>query len=105
VYQKEYYKNNPDKVLVKAATRRSRKIRATIILFTKEQLTDRMSLWNGYCAYCGKQFTDNKLWEEIDHVIPLSRNGLHILANLRPTCRFCNRSKGAKLLSEWKNNK
>lgn len=49
------------------------------------------------CAYCGSH--ENI---EIDHIVPLSRGGKHEPENLAPACRFCNRSKGAKLLSEWK---
>lgn len=49
------------------------------------------------CAYCG-----SLEYIEIDHIVPLSRGGLHEPENLAPACRSCNRSKGAKLLSEWK---
>jgi 5-methylcytosine-specific restriction endonuclease McrA len=30
---------------------------------------------------------------EWDHVKPLAKGGAHILANLRPACLSCNRSK------------
>jgi 5-methylcytosine-specific restriction endonuclease McrA len=48
------------------------------------------------CVYCGG--TEHI---EIDHITPLSRGGKHTPENLAPACRPCNRSKGAKLLSEW----
>lgn len=38
---------------------------------------------------------------EIDHVIPLVRDGLHAPDNLVASCVTCNRSKGAKLYWEW----
>jgi len=119
IYRRKYYnehknhennlcsiwaQNNPDKIRAKDAKRRSLKIRLSIIKFTEEEFYQRMSLWCGHCAYCGKEFKDGKLWEHIDHVIPIIRGGLHILANLRPTCAKCNLSKGAKLLKEWKNH-
>jgi len=100
-YLKEYAKSNPNKIRAYDAKWRSLKAMGSIVEFTKEQLIDRMLLWNGHCAYCGKEFNDNKLWEQIDHVIPLSRGGLNIPANLRPACKHCNCSKGKKLLSEW----
>lgn len=50
------------------------------------------------CRYCGVRGT--KL--ECDHIIPLSRGGKTEPRNLATTCRCCNRSKGAKLLSEWR---
>lgn len=37
---------------------------------------------------------------EMDHVVPITRGGLHCAENLRPTCRPCNRRKHTKLLSE-----
>lgn len=49
------------------------------------------------CSYCG---TTGKV--EIDHIIPLSRGGLHEPGNLAAACKSCNSSKGAKLLSEWR---
>ena len=48
------------------------------------------------CAYCGA--TENM---SIDHVIPLSRGGMHTEDNLLPACRSCNSSKGQKQLDEW----
>jgi hypothetical protein len=92
---KEYHKNHPDIISRNKARRRSLEVRASTIEFTKEQYFDRMSMFNFQCAYCGGP------WEHDDHVIPLSRGGLHILANLRPSCAHCNCSKGNKLLSEW----
>jgi 5-methylcytosine-specific restriction endonuclease McrA len=51
------------------------------------------------CAYCG--VTENI---EIDHIVPLSRGGNHVVENLTSACKSCNSSKGAKLLSEWITN-
>lgn len=49
------------------------------------------------CAYCGDQEATER-----DHIIPLRRGGSHGIGNLLPVCSFCNRSKQARLLSEWK---
>jgi 5-methylcytosine-specific restriction endonuclease McrA len=49
------------------------------------------------CAYCGAQPSTL----EIEHVVPLSRGGLHEFNNIVPVCSHCNRRKGPKLLSEW----
>lgn len=48
------------------------------------------------CEYCGANPGG-----EIDHVIPLSRGGLHVLENLAPCCRSCNRSKSDKTAEEF----
>lgn len=47
------------------------------------------------CDYCGGS------GGEVDHVVPLTRGGLHHPQNLAPCCRACNSSKGNRLLSEW----
>jgi 5-methylcytosine-specific restriction endonuclease McrA len=48
------------------------------------------------CFYCGSQA------EHLDHVIPLSRGGLHKIGNLVAACKSCNLTKGAKTIMEWK---
>lgn len=42
------------------------------------------------CVYCGG------LFEDIDHVMPLSDGGAHVVENLVPSCRDCNRGPGGK---------
>ena len=37
----------------------------------------------------------------MDHVLPLSRGGLHEVNNLVPACRKCNFNKHDKTLEEW----
>jgi len=38
---------------------------------------------------------------EVDHIVPMSRGGGHLRANLQVLCRACNGSKGNQLESEW----
>lgn len=53
---------------------------------------------DGYrCAYC--ETTEGPF--EADHIVPVARGGGDDLENLTCACRSCNRSKGAKLISEW----
>lgn len=49
------------------------------------------------CTYCKAR--GGRL--ECDHVHPLSRGGSNEMENLTTACQPCNRSKHAKLLSEW----
>jgi hypothetical protein len=53
--------------------------------------------YNYKCAYCGKE---SKNLEQ-DHVIPLSKGGLHTKENIVPACRSCNASKNNKILEDW----
>ncbi|HEX5614175.1 MAG TPA: HNH endonuclease [Acidimicrobiia bacterium] len=46
------------------------------------------------CQYCGRAA------ENVDHVIPKSRGGLHAWENVVASCRACNARKEDRLLSE-----
>jgi 5-methylcytosine-specific restriction endonuclease McrA len=48
------------------------------------------------CWICGAPAT------EVDHVVPLATGGTDHPANLRPACRHCNRSRGAKSVETWR---
>jgi 5-methylcytosine-specific restriction endonuclease McrA len=57
-------------------------------------------IYSSPCFYCqGRQRI------EADHLIPVSKGGRHSIGNLVPACRWCNASKGNRLLSEWKRDK
>lgn len=53
---------------------------------------------NYSCQKCGLSTKDEpNLLLEIDHIVPLSKNGLTTESNLQTLCWKCNRSKGSKL--------
>lgn len=79
---------NIARVIERARLRRALKA-SSYIPFTDEQLLQKLSMWSFRCWLCNGQY------ESIDHVKPLSKGGLHMLANLRPACRRCNASKRA----------
>ncbi len=91
---REWQKANPETVCAHAQKRRALKKGARGSA-TPAQWIARLDYYGRRCAYCGGAA------EVIDHVIPLSRNGTGFASNLRPACKKCNSSKGAKLLSEW----
>lgn len=66
--------------------------------FTKEDMQRQYDKQNGLCAYCSIPLSGIY---DIDHVIPISRGGSNWPTNLVCACRYCNRSKGDKILSEW----
>lgn len=51
------------------------------------------------CRYCGQWLTFDTA--EIDHATPVARGGLTVLANLRASCRPCNREKSDKTETEY----
>lgn len=64
-----------------------------------QKLRDVVFRRDGFkCRYCGEANT----LLECDHVVPVSRGGSNELENLVTACKPCNRSKGAKLLTEWR---
>lgn len=52
----------------------------------------------GLCHICGMAVTVQDV--HFDHVIPLSRGGLHQASNIKASHARCNMAKGARLLSE-----
>ncbi len=56
---------------------------------TPDQVAARVAYYGSKCWICktGK-------YEELDHVVALSRGGTNWAANLRPACSNCNRRKG-----------
>jgi len=50
---------------------------------------------NSTCQICGKHLRDEEI--ELDHRIPLSKGGSSEEANLRVTCRKCNRRKSDRV--------
>jgi 5-methylcytosine-specific restriction endonuclease McrA len=81
---------NPDSHRARQARRRARKAEALTIPFTVDQLAQRMAYWGNACWMCRGPY------EEVDHVIALAAGGPHCLSNLRPACKSCNASKGAR---------
>ena len=50
---------------------------------------------NGICYICDKKFDFKDM--EMDHIIPLCKNGKHETKNTKMACAKCNRSKGGKM--------
>lgn len=81
---------HPEYHAIRNGRRRARLRSATVHDISHEQLSSRFIGAGGRCWIC-KGAPDT--W---DHVKPLAKGGPHMLANLRPACRSCNSSKGAK---------
>jgi 5-methylcytosine-specific restriction endonuclease McrA len=83
--------------------RRNYQRRASILQTPSEQLltpTEWREIkrqFHNVCAYCGiPESVTVKLTR--DHLIPVSKSGLHTKENIVPACQPCNAKKGAKLL-------
>lgn len=69
---------------------------------TSEQLAEliasRMNVDGLFlCAYCN----DYSTLYEVEHILPLSRGGLHDIKNITVACPPCNRRKGNKTAEEF----
>lgn len=84
---KDRMKANGSKLL------REQRLKGTRRLVT---IAEWRKLRQGDCTYCGNP------GGEVDHIIPLSKGGNHSIGNLTSSCMQCNRSKGSKLLIEWR---
>jgi 5-methylcytosine-specific restriction endonuclease McrA len=92
-YKRRQYAANPGTYAEIGRRRRARKASVLTVPFTAAQLAQRMAYWGDRCWMCSGQY------DEVDHVIPIALGGPHCLSNLRPACRSCNASKGARRAS------
>lgn len=59
------------------------------------RLRDVLAEYGERCIYCGAP-ADTR-----DHLIPTSRGGQNVMANLRPACQTCNVTKADRTPAEW----
>lgn len=52
------------------------------------------------CLYCGAVFCE-QVKPTIDHLVPLSKGGMHSMANVVVCCRSCNSKKGDRDYVDW----
>jgi len=73
----------------------------------QEEYDALLEAQNGLCAYCGKVLkTDGNpsdlAYYNLEHIYPVSRNGVHTLDNLVYAYRECNFKKYTKTIEEWR---
>lgn len=60
--------------------------------------TSELKAWlekGGKCVFCGEK------GNHIDHILPLSRGGMHVWGNIRLLCKRCNYAKGNQTDGEF----
>lgn len=96
-YFRDYLAARPDKARLEVNRRRARLALNGVYVVSDRDL-DRLFRRHRYrCAYC-----DRSGPLQMDHVVPIARGGPHGIGNLLPACGTCNKSKGPRLLTEWK---
>jgi 5-methylcytosine-specific restriction endonuclease McrA len=85
-----HYRNYESDILRMAA----RRAKARAFLITAK---DSRRIMSQPCAECG---AGENL--HLDHIVPISRGGLHSVGNLQMLCQRCNLSKNSQLTVEWR---
>ena len=100
-YQRKYSKTAKGKAVNRVGWAKRRALKSTTAdgTITKESLEKLAIKQNNLCKYCGILlcFIDRSN-THLDHVIPISKGGLHSITNVVWSCGKCNMSKGSKLL-------
>lgn len=102
-YTRDYRKNNPDKATAWDNNKRAKRRHQISISIgvTPDQWTGIKERYSNCCAYCGRK--SDRL--QMDHIVPLSKGGLHEPGNICPACQFCNGSKNARDEIEFRQSK
>ena len=88
-YVREWSRRNPDKVKAQDNARRAAKRSGG--RFTAEEWVALKQRYDYHCLRCGRREPEIRL--SADHVIPLSKGGINIIANIQPLCKSCNTAK------------
>jgi len=100
-YQVAYRKTERGRELTREHVKRRDHLKRQIAqidpeaVLTYPQWTHILRLSKGRCYWCSGK---TKRFEQ-DHVIPLSRGGLHTASNVVASCATCNRKKSNKVLT------
>lgn len=76
-----------------SSTRRARKAAAFIEAIDSGVVFDRDK---GICGICYEAVERNERWD-VDHIVPISKGGLHCYANVQLSHSSCNKRKSAKM--------
>lgn len=63
-----------------------------------EEWKGLIQITEGCCPVCGVYVGIERM--TMDHIIPLSKGGIHHINNVQPMCRSCNSAKGTTVASK-----
>lgn len=92
---KRWKRNNPEINSVNNARRAVKQYGSKGRGVNFRQWKEILAVWDWKCAYCGEPYG------EMEHVVTLSRGGLHDRANVVPSCRGCNATKYKMTLARF----
>lgn len=95
-WKKKWIAENYDHYLNYFKVRDGRFSGDEMVPFSFDDLMGKFSMYGFKCWICGEPF------EEKDHVKPVSKGGPHMLSNIKPACRRCNKAKFGKWpIDDW----
>jgi 5-methylcytosine-specific restriction endonuclease McrA len=99
-YQREY-RNTPEgrAFMLAGFARRRHNLAKSETTVTAEEWLDILKWQENRCAICDKVFSKS-LKATQDHIIPLSKGGLHKAENIQALCQECNSRKGNKIIQK-----
>jgi 5-methylcytosine-specific restriction endonuclease McrA len=108
---KYYYNNKEDSIArvkkyrqEKPASSRNYDMRRRALMRNSKTFTvtnkEIEKLYSMPCIYCGSKENIT-----IDHIIPITRGGMHVIGNLAPACSHCNSSKNNRTITDWRISK
>lgn len=96
--RKEYVAANPEKARAwgrKSANKRHAIKKQVFVEAVEARVVFERD--KGQCGICGEQVDPMSPWE-VDHIMPISKGGLHAYANVQLAHRSCNRKKHDRVL-------
>ena len=96
-YHRNWKLNNKHLVRQYNSNRRARKM--SQLGFLPDNYIEILEQYDTHCRYCNLDLRTNQY--HIDHIIPLSRGGMHDFTNMQLICPTCNFSKGSKTHIEF----
>ena len=100
-YDKKYFASSAGRkvIALSAKRRRAQKLSTEDGTITHQSLALLMDSQDGKCSYCGTLLDlQPKGDTHLDHVIPLSKGGVHSITNVVWSCAPCNHKKSDRLL-------
>ena len=94
---RQWKKDNPKRVYHHNTKRKAAKRNAQINDLTMEQWQEILVEHEHKCAYCGRSDVPMTM----DHIVPLSKGGLHTKENITTACMSCNSGKKDKSKEEY----
>jgi len=94
--EKAYRESHKEKLVLRTIKHRAKLKSASGFGLSTTEWNWIRKMFDYRCAYCGKE---TKL--TVDHVVPLSKGGIHDISNVVPSCMPCNSGKQDRTLLEF----